>query len=54
MLVCVLCREFFSETSFVLGTVGGIVGLTGLGIGLKWDASRSAGANFADGANWAW
>jgi hypothetical protein len=48
------CREFFGETSFVLGTLGGVLGLTALGIGYTWDATKSTAANFADGANWAW
>jgi hypothetical protein len=50
----IVCREFFSETSFVLGTLGGILGLTGLGIGYTWDASKDAATNLAAGANWAW
>jgi hypothetical protein len=51
--LCV-CREFFGETSFVLGTLGGVLGLTAVGIGYTWDASRDAATNFASGANWAW
>lgn len=55
-LVCsriVCCRQFFGETSFVLGTLAGILGLTALGIGVSWDGSDVAGS-FSRGANWAW
>lgn len=37
----------------MLGTIGGILGLTGTGIGIKWNAADVAGS-FASGANWAW
>lgn len=49
-----VCREFFGETSFVLGTLGGVLGLTAVGIGYSWDNSRDAATNLAAGANWAW
>jgi hypothetical protein len=49
-----LCREFFGETSFVLGTLGGVLGLTAVGIGYNWDNSRDVATNFAAGANWSW
>lgn len=47
------CREFFGETSFVLGTFAGIIGLTAVGIGVNWDSSNVAGS-ISTGANWAW
>eukprot|EP00879_Flechtneria_rotunda_P007009 GHRR01007358.1.p1 GENE.GHRR01007358.1~~GHRR01007358.1.p1 ORF type:complete len:441 (+),score=103.29 GHRR01007358.1:396-1718(+) len=46
-------RGFFSETGFVLGVAGGILGVTGTGIGINWipgDVSTS----FSAGANWGW
>jgi hypothetical protein len=47
-------RGFFSETGFVLGVLGGVLGVTGSGIVFMWDANATAAKNFAVGADWSW
>jgi hypothetical protein len=47
-------RAFFSETGFVLGVLGGVLGVTGSGIVYKWDPSVSSATNFSVGADWSW
>ncbi|KAF8065845.1 OCT4 [Scenedesmus sp. PABB004] len=42
-----------SETGFVLGTLGGVLGVTASGIAVNWAPGDVAGS-FATGANWAW
>lgn len=46
-------RRFFSETGFVLGVLGGILGVTAVGIGSLWIPGNVA-ASFSSGAYWAW
>lgn len=46
-------RPFLTETGFVLGVFGGILGLTATGIGANWDPSNVSGS-LSSGAYWAW
>uniref|UniRef100_A0A383WE19 Uncharacterized protein n=1 Tax=Tetradesmus obliquus TaxID=3088 RepID=A0A383WE19_TETOB len=47
-------RGFFSETGFVLGVLGGVLGVTGSGVVYTWDASQTTAKNWAVGADWGW
>jgi hypothetical protein len=47
-------RRTVSETGFVLSAVGGILGVTAVGIGVTWDATLAPAEAIAAGANWAW
>jgi hypothetical protein len=47
-------RAFFSETGFVFGVIGGVLGVTGSGIVYKWNPALSTAQNFAMGADWSW
>ncbi|KAI8475914.1 MAG: hypothetical protein J3K34DRAFT_517076 [Monoraphidium minutum] len=46
-------NAFFTESGCVFGIASGVLALTALGIGTKWDPSN-VGASFAAGADWAW
>ncbi|KAF6255134.1 hypothetical protein COO60DRAFT_1536931 [Scenedesmus sp. NREL 46B-D3] len=46
-------RGFVTETAFVFGVVGGILGVTASGIYVSWMPGDTAGS-FSAGANWAW
>jgi SSS family solute:Na+ symporter len=46
-------KKWITENSFVFGIVGGIIGVTGYGIGMNWDASDVSGS-FSTGAHYAW
>lgn len=45
--------KFSTETGFVLGVFGGILGVTATGIGVYWNPADISGS-FSTGANWAW
>lgn len=46
-------RSFITETGFVIGVAGGILGVTACGIGVTWIPGDVA-TSFSAGANWAW
>ncbi|KAF8059372.1 Selenoo [Scenedesmus sp. PABB004] len=46
-------RRHFGETGFVAGVAGGVLALTGAGVGINWTPGDAAGS-FSVGARWAW
>lgn len=46
-------KHFVTETAFILGIIGGILGVTGTGIGISWIPGDVA-TSFSAGADWAW
>jgi hypothetical protein len=46
-------RSFITETAFVFGVIGGILGVTASGIYVSWIPGDVAGS-FSTGANWGW
>jgi hypothetical protein len=46
-------RTFVTETAFVLGVVGGILGVTASGVYVSWIPGDVPGS-FSAGANWGW
>jgi hypothetical protein len=46
-------RSFITETAFVFGVIGGILGVTASGVYVSWIPGDVSGS-FSAGANWAW
>lgn len=51
--VCALSACPCLPAGFIVGFLAGILGVTGTGIGVKWNPADVSGS-FSYGANWAW